>query len=172
MESGGQTRDCTSSDIENSQLINSIEEELERLTPLSPDCGIYKVRKRLRHGNERLYAPQIVSIGPLHHDHYINDYVVLMSELVMTPKDVDLMVKYGLIDKRSDISATHIQNLSREAIYYPTNFYFARLCEDLNTYCGASWHKRKATLKQNYFNTPWAIISFIAVVILLLLTLI
>ncbi|KAB1212254.1 hypothetical protein CJ030_MR5G025022 [Morella rubra] len=59
----------TSSDIENpcTPLVHSMEEELERLSPLSSDCGIYRVRERLRHGHERVYTPHIVSIGPLHH---------------------------------------------------------------------------------------------------------
>ncbi|KAB1212251.1 hypothetical protein CJ030_MR5G025019 [Morella rubra] len=141
----------------------------------------------IQFNNGNLDIPR-VNVGPIlvlairniitfekHHyraDRYMNDYVVLMSRLVMTLEDLDLMVTYGLIEKRSRISATHIQNFSREAIFYPTRFYFAHLCEDLNAYCEAPWHKWKVTLKQNYFDTPWAIISFIAAVILLLLTLI
>ncbi|KAB1212255.1 hypothetical protein CJ030_MR5G025023 [Morella rubra] len=107
-------------------------------------------------------------------ERYMNDYIVLLSCLVSTPKDVDLLVKYGVIEKRSHINegANRIQNLSQGACFSHENFHFASLCEDLNTYCRASWHEWKANLKQNYFNTPWAIISFIAAVVLLLLTLI
>ncbi|KAB2619656.1 hypothetical protein D8674_015525 [Pyrus ussuriensis x Pyrus communis] len=52
------------------------------------------------------------------------------------------------------------------------NFYYDTICEDLNKYCSKPWHKWKANLKQNYFNTPWASISVIAAVVLLILTLV
>ncbi|KAB1212236.1 hypothetical protein CJ030_MR5G025004 [Morella rubra] len=106
--------------------------------------------------------------------HYMNDYVMLLRRLVNSPKDVDLLVKNGIIEKRSDFidGTNHIHNLSRYARSNLNNFYFANLCEDLNVYYRSSWHQWKANLKQNYFNTPWAIISFVAAVVLLLLTLI
>ena len=61
--------------------------------------------------------------------------------------------------------------------HFPTDFnrrqfYFARVCKELRDYHGTSWHKWKANLKQNYFNTPWAILSMIATVLLLILTII
>jgi hypothetical protein len=108
-------------------------------------------------------------------ENYINDYVVIMDRLVNTQKDVDLLVKYGIVENRlgdSNEGSFLINKLADGVILDFTEFYFARLCKDLNTYCGTSWHKWKANLKQNYFNTPWAIVSVIAGVILLLLTLI
>ncbi|XP_031285143.1 UPF0481 protein At3g47200-like [Pistacia vera] len=41
-------------------------EELPQL-PRSSNCCIYRVPQRLRQENEKAYAPQVVSIGPLHH---------------------------------------------------------------------------------------------------------
>ncbi|XP_059638457.1 UPF0481 protein At3g47200-like [Cornus florida] len=48
-------------------LVNSIREKTDKLSPISPDCCIYRVPKRLRDVNERAYIPQVVSIGPFHH---------------------------------------------------------------------------------------------------------
>lgn len=41
--------------------------ELEILHPLSDDCCIYRVPKRLRQLNEKTYTPRAVSVRPLHH---------------------------------------------------------------------------------------------------------
>ncbi|KAA8525386.1 hypothetical protein F0562_007196 [Nyssa sinensis] len=50
------------------------------------------------------------------------------------------------------------------------NFYFSRLCEDLNAYYKDPRHKWKATLKRDYFSTPWRTASTTAAIILLVLT--
>ncbi|KAB1221426.1 hypothetical protein CJ030_MR2G013150 [Morella rubra] len=107
-------------------------------------------------------------------ERYMNDYVVFIDRLVSTPKDVDLLIKYGIIENfrgDSNEAATLINNLARGALFKRKRFYFASVCDGLNKYYRTSWHRWKANLKQNYFNTPWAIISFIAAVVLLLLTL-
>ncbi|XP_044501302.1 UPF0481 protein At3g47200-like [Mangifera indica] len=46
-----------------------LEEKLNEMPKLtsSSNCCIYRASKRLRQQNEKVYTPQIVSIGPLHH---------------------------------------------------------------------------------------------------------
>ncbi|KAM5564536.1 UPF0481 protein [Rosa sericea] len=39
----------------------------KKLSPLSSECCIYRVPKRLRDVKEKAYTPQVVSLGPLHH---------------------------------------------------------------------------------------------------------
>ncbi|XP_059640519.1 UPF0481 protein At3g47200-like [Cornus florida] len=48
-------------------LFNSIREMIDDLPPISNDCCIFRVPKRIRETNEKAYTPQVVSIGPLHH---------------------------------------------------------------------------------------------------------
>lgn len=108
-------------------------------------------------------------------ENIINDYVVVMDRLVNTPKDVELLVKYGIVENRlgdSSGGSTLINNLADGVIFDSKDFCYAALCKDLNNYCSWTWHKWKANLRQNYFNTPWAVISFTAAVILLILTLV
>lgn len=97
-----------------------------------------------------------------------------MDCLVNTPRDVDLLVKYKIVENMlggdSNEGSTLINKLGNAAILDYNNFCFASLHEELNKYCGTPWHKWKASLKQNYFNTPWASASVIAGVILLVLT--
>ncbi|KAB1221431.1 hypothetical protein CJ030_MR2G013155 [Morella rubra] len=107
-------------------------------------------------------------------DPYMNDFVIIMDRLVNTSKDVDLLVEHGiLVNLEADSNeAANIINKLAAGACMRNNFYFASLSKELKAFCSISWHKWKANLKQNYFNTPWAIISFIAVFILLSLTLI
>ncbi|KAJ0084544.1 hypothetical protein Patl1_29642 [Pistacia atlantica] len=80
---------------------------------------------------------------------YVNDYVVIMNYLVNSSKDVEW--------------ETNVDG---------DDFTYAGLIDDLKAYCKSPWHNWKATLKQNYFNNPWASISVIAAVVLLTLTVI
>ncbi|KAH7524687.1 hypothetical protein FEM48_Zijuj06G0146100 [Ziziphus jujuba var. spinosa] len=60
-------------------------------------------------------------------DNYLNDYVVVMDHLVNIPYDVDLLVKYGIVENRpgdSDEGASLISNLANGIIMDSKNFYF------------------------------------------------
>ncbi|KAF3447143.1 hypothetical protein FNV43_RR12323 [Rhamnella rubrinervis] len=103
----------------------------------------------------------------------LSDYVVLMVCLGNTPTDVDFLVDNGIIENalgdRSELSCM-LSKLGTGVRVRCSDFYFASICDDLNAYCTKSWHKWKANLKQNYFNTPWTVISVIAAVFLILFT--
>lgn len=104
---------------------------------------------------------------------FINDFVVLINHLVNTPKDVDLLIQYGIIDNWLPDSAgvsSLFHGLVKEVSINPHNFYYAGHVEDMNKYCRTPWHKWKATLKQDYFRNPWAGISVFAAIVLLVLT--
>ncbi|XP_048331052.2 UPF0481 protein At3g47200 [Ziziphus jujuba] len=108
-------------------------------------------------------------------ENYPNDYVITMNRLVNNSKDVDLLVKHGIVENMeldSDEAATLIKKLADGAAIVQKKFYFADIFEGLNAYYGTSWHKWKANLKQNYFNTPWAIVTFIAATLLIILAII
>ncbi|KAL6344891.1 hypothetical protein AAG906_006647 [Vitis piasezkii] len=49
------------------EVATSLQGMLERLTPLSTTCCIYRVPQKLRKVNMEAYTPRVVSIGPLHH---------------------------------------------------------------------------------------------------------
>ncbi|KAF8389067.1 hypothetical protein HHK36_025752 [Tetracentron sinense] len=97
----------------------------------------------------------------------IYSYARLMDSLINTPKDVSLLIDYGIIENRlgenEDVSRL-FNNIGNEIVV--DRFYFSGICKDLNAYCKEPWHK----WMDDYFNTPWAIISVIAAVVLLILT--
>ncbi|XP_061988931.1 UPF0481 protein At3g47200-like [Rosa rugosa] len=107
-------------------------------------------------------------------DNYISDYVHIMDQFVNTPKDVELLVHYGIVEHMlgggNNELSTMINSLTRMVNIYPTKFYYGTVCEDLNKFRSLLWQTRIANLRQNYFNTPWKTISFIAAVFLLILT--
>ncbi|KAK4792619.1 hypothetical protein SAY86_023054 [Trapa natans] len=48
-------------------MVISLREELEKLSPLTPNHCIYRVPKQLHIKNPAAYTPKVVSIGPIHH---------------------------------------------------------------------------------------------------------
>ncbi|KAI5355060.1 hypothetical protein L3X38_007955 [Prunus dulcis] len=103
---------------------------------------------------------------------YISDFINVMFRLVKSPKDVDLLVEHKIVENILGDSSRVVTLFSNVGIgVYPSEkFTFPDLGEGLNKYCSLTWHKIMANLRQNYFNTPWAAISVIAAVILLILT--
>ncbi|KAJ9139704.1 hypothetical protein P3X46_030413 [Hevea brasiliensis] len=90
---------------------------------------------------------------------YISDYIAFITMLVRTPKDVEVLAQSGVMQNRlqnNDTLSTIYNYLGTGNFVSRNRFHFSDV----------------ATLKQDYFNTPWAGISIITAAIRLLLTLI
>ncbi|KAF8389068.1 hypothetical protein HHK36_025753 [Tetracentron sinense] len=106
---------------------------------------------------------------------FITSYSVLMDSLINTPKDVSILCRSGIIGNclGSDEEVSLLFNkLSKEVSFGNSKYYFSDLCGQLNGYCKISCNVWKASLKRDYFNTPWASISVGAAALLFLLTVI
>lgn len=106
---------------------------------------------------------------------YITDYVVLLDYLISTREDVDLLVKYGIVDNQlgdSSRVATMINKLGDGVRWSSDEFCFATIFEQLYDHYKMPWHKWKANLRQNYFYSPWSGLSVFAAVFMIVLTLI
>ncbi|KAG2696893.1 hypothetical protein I3760_07G081500 [Carya illinoinensis] len=104
---------------------------------------------------------------------YISDYLFVMDRLIETRNDVELLVRNGIIESKlldSKEVVTFIKHLVPGTIMHSKKFYFSDVCEDLNAHCNVLWNKRKATLREDYFSSPWAVLSVTAAAALLLLT--
>ncbi|GAY58132.1 hypothetical protein CUMW_184730, partial [Citrus unshiu] len=89
----------------------------------------------------------------------------------LTVYDAELLLQNEIIGLGdTEAVPTLFHNLDKECMINYSYFQYSGVVADLQAYCKLPWHKWKATLKQNYFHTPWASISVIAAVILLLLT--
>ncbi|GKV37438.1 hypothetical protein SLEP1_g45469 [Rubroshorea leprosula] len=104
---------------------------------------------------------------------YLLDYVTVMDCLINTGKDVELLCKSKIIDNLlgDDESVAALFNkLGDHAKFSRKSFFYAQLFNDINEHYEKPWNTWKANLRQKYFNTPWAFISFLAATLLILLT--
>ncbi|PIN08119.1 hypothetical protein CDL12_19312 [Handroanthus impetiginosus] len=108
----------------------------------------------------------------------ITSYVIFMDNLINTPNDVDLLVKHGIIKNQlgeSKVVAELFNNLYKEVVTETDNFYFAKLCEDLNAYSRDPFHEFKSKWfrwRMMLRRDPWSFISLLAAGVLLVLTVI
>lgn len=115
-------------------------------------------------------------------DKYITSYIILMDSLINTAEDVELLVEHKIIDNllgESQLVADLFNTLYKEVIEDQRKFCFADICNDLDEYSKdwfhqwkSSWFKWKLILENNYFNNPWSVVSFIAAVIVIILTIV
>ncbi|KAL6208189.1 hypothetical protein ACLB2K_019140 [Fragaria x ananassa] len=114
---------------------------------------------------EQCYVPRL----------YLSDCVTLIKDLVRTPGDVELLVDKGVVTNlfsTNEMASTLINDLAQGVRFNTADFIYATLCNDLNKYCRMRRHKWMATLRQDYFNTPWTTISVVAAAFVIILTLI
>nr|XP_023881610.1 putative UPF0481 protein At3g02645 [Quercus suber]POE74070.1 upf0481 protein [Quercus suber] len=104
---------------------------------------------------------------------YFTDYFFFMDSLINTNGDVDLLCdKEILVNYLGDNNAATlmINNLNKGIGWATMRDDYINLCKDLNSFYENPWHQRKATLKREYFSTPWRTASTFAAIILLFLT--
>ncbi|CAN6693149.1 unnamed protein product [Malus baccata var. baccata] len=102
---------------------------------------------------------------------YVSQFMFFMGCMIRTSRDVDILIQSAIISRMLGSNGDLLALFDRiSKMGWPHDYFY--LCEQLNGYCKSNpWHKWKATLKREYFDTPWKIASTIAAVILLLLTL-
>ncbi|KAL1307562.1 UPF0481 protein At3g47200-like isoform X1 [Arachis ipaensis] len=106
---------------------------------------------------------------------YITDYIAVLDLLINTEKDVDLLVKSGIIVNwlgDSNAVAELFNGLWKNVAQSTFNENYLRTCQQLNAFRGHPWNRLMATLRRDYFNTPWKMVASIAGIALLLLTII
>ncbi|KAF3947910.1 hypothetical protein CMV_026026 [Castanea mollissima] len=104
---------------------------------------------------------------------YIRDYCLLLDCLVNTTRDIDLLCDKGIIRNYlgDNKAATSLVNkLNIHVSLSGINPNHNRIFKELNAFYEKRWHKWKATLRHQYFSTPWRIASTIAAIILLVFT--
>ncbi|KAF3447144.1 hypothetical protein FNV43_RR12324 [Rhamnella rubrinervis] len=102
---GGKDHEINIEEDPYASLVSSItKNELEKVRPISSTTCIYKVPDRLRRANEAAYTPNVVSIGPIHHDkslQIIKDHKRRFLKNFLERTDNDL-IHYAKIVKDSE----------------------------------------------------------------------
>lgn len=128
---------------------------------------------RIVDSTERLLR-NIIAYEQCHCDvKLFGDYTMIMDYLINTSKDVELLVQANIIENwlsdKNDVSNL-FNGLNKEVTIITGEYYFTELHKELNDFCEIPSHKWKATLRQDYCNTPWRVLSIIVAAILLGLT--
>ncbi|CAL5392087.1 unnamed protein product [Camellia sinensis] len=103
--------------------------------------------------------------------HHFTAYHKFMDCLVNTSKDVEILIHCGIIRSflgENEVVATMLNKLGNNIII--SDLGYEEVYNKVNEHCRGKWNTQFATLRRDYFNTPWAFISFLAAVVLLLLT--
>ncbi|KAL5992395.1 hypothetical protein ACLOJK_013312 [Asimina triloba] len=102
---------------------------------------------------------------------FFTAYAFFMDDIINTPKDVQILRRSGILEHGwgSDEEFSLLFNKMDRGVMMDEG-HLGHLYKDLNDYCGTKWHIWRANLLQNYFNTPWAVLSFAGAILLLLLT--
>ncbi|XXG79083.1 hypothetical protein AAC387_Pa09g0232 [Persea americana] len=104
---------------------------------------------------------------------HFTTYAILMNFLIDTSEDVDLLNESKILDHSlgSDADVALLFNrLSKGVTMDHEICYLQSLFKEVNDYSEDVWHSWRASLKRNYFSSPWAIISLIAAIFAFLLT--
>ncbi|KAI8004607.1 UPF0481 protein [Camellia lanceoleosa] len=105
---------------------------------------------------------------------YVIDYVKFMDCLIKSPKDVEILCRYGIIDNwQGDYGVVaRLFNKISAAVTGPgKHFRYADVFNKVNNHRRKRRNRWMAILNRNYLNSPWALISILAALVLLLLTL-
>ncbi|KAG2726287.1 hypothetical protein I3760_01G105400 [Carya illinoinensis] len=103
---------------------------------------------------------------------YVTNYVFFMDSLINSTKDVELLRRRGIIQNYlgDDKATSTMVNKLCDNINLSTYNIYSRTSRNLNKHCTGRCNKQMAKLKRDYFNSPWAWISFLAATLLLVLT--
>ncbi|KAK2657535.1 hypothetical protein Ddye_010587 [Dipteronia dyeriana] len=149
--------------------------ETDRFWDIKFENGILRIpRLFIDDGTKSLFL-NLIAFEQSHLDcsNDITSYVIFMDNLINSPEDVGYLHKHGIIEHwlGSDADVADLFNrLCQEVVFDINDSYLSRLSEDVNRYYNHRWNTWYASLRHNYFNNPWAIISIVAAVVLLLLT--
>ncbi|XP_022722250.1 UPF0481 protein At3g47200-like [Durio zibethinus] len=104
---------------------------------------------------------------------FATDYMFFMDYLIDSPKDVEILCQQGIIKNMlgDDKAVAAMINALSFGVTFSPSFHYTEVFNKINEYRSRRWNSWMANLKHNYFNSPWALISFLAAALLLLLTL-
>ncbi|KAG9441089.1 hypothetical protein H6P81_016943 [Aristolochia fimbriata] len=111
---------------------------------------------------------------------YVSNYTILMDYLVNTPKDIEILINNGVLEHSlaADEEVEGVFNTLGEDLghikmgeMFEPNGFILELSNELNDYCENRFNIWWAKLLNDYFGSPWSVISLVAAVFLLLFTL-
>ncbi|KAL8124955.1 UPF0481 protein At3g47200-like [Apium graveolens] len=147
----------------------------DRFWDITFSNGLLQIPRLLIHDGTKSLFLNLIAFEQCHLDcgNEITSYVIFMNNMINSTADVGYLHYCGIIEHwlGSDHEVAELFNkLCQEVVFDINDSYHSRLSAEINKFHDHRWNAWQATLKHNYFNNPWAIISFVAAVVLLILT--
>ncbi|KAJ4961439.1 hypothetical protein NE237_021349 [Protea cynaroides] len=104
----------------------------------------------------------------------VTSYVTFMDGLINTSRDVGYLRFEGIIDHglgSDEEVATLFNKICRQFVFDINDCYLSALSIEVNRYYDYKWNTWRALLKHDYVSNPWAIVSLLAAIFLIGLTL-
>ncbi|GAB2279624.1 hypothetical protein Dimus_014268 [Dionaea muscipula] len=147
----------------------------DRFWDIRFENGVLKIPRILVHDGTKSLFFNLIAFEQCHMDstNDITSYVIFMDSLINSAEDVSHLHYCGIIEHwlgNDDEVADLFNKLCQEVAFDVNDSSLSRLSEQVNSYYNHRWNSWRAALTHKYFNNPWATLSFVAAVFLLLLT--
>lgn len=106
-------------------------------------------------------------------NNFVTDYVKFLDCIIDSSTDVEILSRRGIIDSwlGDEGKVAEMVNKLGDSVAGPGNgFVYAEMFEDVHKHCGERKNKWMANLRRKYLYSPWAIVSVVVGLVLLLLT--
>ncbi|MCD9645351.1 hypothetical protein HAX54_034207 [Datura stramonium] len=103
---------------------------------------------------------------------YFTDFAIIMDHLIESDKEVNLLRRKGIIENwiGEDKEVASLFNKIGNGVSISSDFYYKEECIKAVKHRKKPWNRMKASLRHNYFKSPWVGASTVAAIVLLLLT--
>ncbi|XP_020195904.1 UPF0481 protein At3g47200 [Aegilops tauschii subsp. strangulata] len=151
----------------------------DRFWDIRFDKGVLHIPRILIHDGTKALFLNLIAFEQCHMDiatpggNNITSYAIFMDNLINSAEDVKYLHDRGIIEHwlGSDGEVAELFNrLCLEVVFDINDSYLSGLSDQVNRYYDHKWSTWVASLQHNYFTNPWAIVSVVAGVFLLLLT--
>ncbi|TVU15321.1 hypothetical protein EJB05_38837, partial [Eragrostis curvula] len=151
----------------------------DRFWDIKFDNGVLQIPRILIHDGTKSLFLNLIAFEQCHMDiatpggNNITSYAIFMDNLINSAEDVKYLHDRGIIEHwlGSDAEVADLFNrLCNEVVFDINDSYLSGLSDQVNRYYDYKWSTWIASLQHNYFSNPWAIVSVVAGVFLLLLT--
>ncbi|XP_062183801.1 UPF0481 protein At3g47200-like [Phragmites australis] len=151
----------------------------DRFWDIKFENGVLKIPRILIHDGTKMLFLNLIAFEQCCMDittpggNNITSYAIFMDNLINSAEDVKYLHDRGIIEHwlGSDAEVADLFNrLCNEVVFDINDSYLSGLSDQVNRYYDYKWNTWVASLQHNYFSNPWAIVSVVAGVFLLLLT--
>jgi hypothetical protein len=135
--------------------------------------GVLKIPRATLDDCTELYAQNLIALEQCHYPNkaYVTDDFLMLHFLIKSEKDVNLLSRKGiLVNGLGNNNATFINSLGTSIVYSSMSSKYYDILNGLKSFYEKPSHGLRASLKQDYFRSPWMGASTIAAIFLLILT--